>query len=165
MAFYTGLPDGKTFDVLWEYLDASEDTLVTMRQLSDEQGKRSRGRSRGRKISLNEQLFITLTRLRRGMNEELLADLTLTSQSTISRLLATGINFLYFRLGSLSTWPSSEQVSHCLFLMLSGHATLTHSLLSAEKSSLPPQSYMRPAKREMEQIENGQMGISTHCPV
>ena len=65
-------------------------------------------------IPLKKQLFITLARLRRGMDEELLADLTLTSQSTISRLLATWINFLYLRLGSLPTWPSSEQVSHCL---------------------------------------------------
>ena len=48
------------------------------------------------------------------MDEELLADLTLTSHSTISKLLATWINFLYLRLGSLPTWPSSEQVSHCL---------------------------------------------------
>ena len=56
----------------------------------------------------------TLARLRRGMDEELLADLTMTSQSTISRLLTTWINFLYLRLGSLPTWPSSDQVSHCL---------------------------------------------------
>ena len=41
MTFYTGLPDGKAFDVLWEYLDASEDTLVTVRQLPDDQRKRS----------------------------------------------------------------------------------------------------------------------------
>ena len=49
MAFYTGLPDGKAFDVLWEYLDASEDMLVTVRQLSDDQQKQSGGG--GRKIS------------------------------------------------------------------------------------------------------------------
>ena len=35
--------------------------------------------------------------------------------------------------------------------MLSGHATLTPSLLRAVKSSLTLQSSMRPAKREMEQ--------------
>ena len=73
----------KAFDVLWEYLDASEDTLVTVRQLPDDQQKWSRGG--GRKvlaIPLKEQLFITLVRLRRGM-DELLADLTLTSQFTI----------------------------------------------------------------------------------
>ncbi|MGR3913214.1 MAG: transposase [Gammaproteobacteria bacterium] len=52
--------------------------------------------------------------MRRGLDEELLADLTLTSQSTISRLLTTWINFLYLRLGSLPTWPSAEQVSQCL---------------------------------------------------
>ena len=48
------------------------------------------------------------------MDEELLADLTLTSQSTISRLLATWTNVLYLQLGSIPTWPSSEQVSHRL---------------------------------------------------
>ena len=115
MAFYTGLPDGKAFDFLWEHLDASEDMLVTVRQLPDDQRKRSRGRGRMvLAIPLKEQLFITLVCLKRGMNEELLADLTLTSQSTISRLLAMWINFLYLRLGSLPTWPFSEQVSHCL---------------------------------------------------
>ena len=37
MAFYTGVPDGKAFDVVWEYLDAGEDMLVTVRQLPDDQ--------------------------------------------------------------------------------------------------------------------------------
>ena len=36
IAFYTGLTDGNAFDVLWEYTDASEDTLVTLRQLPDD---------------------------------------------------------------------------------------------------------------------------------
>lgn len=36
IAFYTGA-HGKAFDVVWEYLDASEDTLVTVRPLPDDQ--------------------------------------------------------------------------------------------------------------------------------
>ena len=88
---------------------------MTVRQVPEDLRKRSRGG--GRKftsIPLKEQLFITLARLRRGLDEELLADVTLTSQPTISRLLITWINFLYLRLGSLPTWPSAEQVSRCL---------------------------------------------------
>ena len=72
---------------------------MTVRQLPDDQRKRSRGQGRQFfSIPMKEQLFITLARLRHGMDEELLADLTLTSQSTISRLLTTWINFLYLRL-------------------------------------------------------------------
>ena len=46
--------------------------------------------------------------LRHGMDEELLANFTLT----IGRLIAMWINVLYLGLGTLPAWPSAEQASH-----------------------------------------------------
>ena len=95
MAFYTGLPDGKAFDFLWEHLDASEDMLVTVRQLPDDQRKRSRGRGRMvLAIPLKEQLFTTLVCLKRGINE-LLADLWQASLQLVG-FLQRGLTFYTF---------------------------------------------------------------------
>ena len=96
---------------------------MTVRQVPEDQRKRSRGG--GRKftsIPLKEQLFITLARLRRGLDEELLADLNLTSQLIISRLLATWINFLYLHLGSL---PHGHLLSKCVSVFLKHSRAVT----------------------------------------
>ena len=45
---------------------------------------------------LRDQLFVTLMRLRRGLEEEVLADMLHVSQSTISCLLSTWISFFVF---------------------------------------------------------------------
>ena len=63
---------------------------------------------------LREQLFVTLMRLRRGLEEEVLADMLHVSQSTISRLLSTWISFLYLRLTSIPIWPTPEAVKRHL---------------------------------------------------
>ena len=55
-----------------------------------------------------------MIRLRRGLEEEVLADLLHVSQSTISRLLSTWISFVYLRLISVPTWPSPEAVKQHL---------------------------------------------------
>ena len=49
-------------------------------------------------------------RLRRGLEEEVLAYILHVSQSTISGLLSTWISFLYLRLTSIPIWSTPEAV-------------------------------------------------------
>ena len=65
---------------------------------------------RPRTLPPKEELFITLCRLRQGFGEEHLAHLYGVSQSTISRITITWINYLYLKLKDVPMWPSRELV-------------------------------------------------------
>ena len=56
-------------------------------------------------------VFITLVRLRHGTDEQMLADLYGTTQTTISRILHKMLNYLYLRLGMLPVWPKVQDVA------------------------------------------------------
>ena len=66
---------------------------------------------RPRTIPPKEEFFITLCRLRQGFGEEHLAHLYGVSQSTISRITITCINYLYLKLKDVPMWPSRELVN------------------------------------------------------
>ena len=76
---------------------------------SSNKPKSSAGRPRA--LDLQEALFVTLVRLRRGMAESTLAHLYGLSQSTISTVIITFVNFLFLKLGSLNIFPIKEVVS------------------------------------------------------
>ena len=65
---------------------------------------------RPRILHPKEELFITLCRRRQGFPEEHLAHLYGVSQSTISRIIVTWVNFLYLKLKDVPMWPSRELV-------------------------------------------------------
>ena len=72
MVFYTGLPDEGAFEVLFDFLGASADTILSCRQVREEERRRSVGAGAKKEavFSFREQLFLTLMRLRRGLDEE-----------------------------------------------------------------------------------------------
>ena len=151
MAYYTGLPDGQTFEYLFEFLKASQDTILSCRQVQPENRRRSAGGG-GKKeglLSVREQLlFITLVRLRRGVDEEFLTDVLYISQSTVSWLLSTWINFLYLRLSSIPIWPSPHAVEHYLPTVFKAQYPNTFIIIDCSEircevpSSLPLQSQL-----------------------
>ena len=69
---------------------------------------------RSRKLTIKEELIMTLIRLRRGLDIEVLSDLFGIHSSNISRIFITWINFLYLELNFLISWPSKEQVRNTL---------------------------------------------------
>ena len=73
---------------------------------------RGLGTGRGRKRALPplEGYILTLIRLRQNFSITHLSFLFHTSEATISTLITTWINFIYVRLGSISIWPSREQL-------------------------------------------------------
>lgn len=63
-----------------------------------------------RKLTVKEEFLITLIKLRRGFDVEVLSDLFGIHSSSISRIFTTWINFLYLELNFLISWPSKEQI-------------------------------------------------------
>lgn len=58
-----------------------------------------------------DQLFLTLMKLRQAKEDFELALLFDISESTVSHLIITWINFLYFQLKEIDIWPSREVVN------------------------------------------------------
>jgi hypothetical protein len=60
---------------------------------------------------MKEEFVVTLTRMRRGFDVEVLGDLFGVNSSVISRIFTTWINFLYLELKFIISWPTRGQVS------------------------------------------------------
>ena len=63
-----------------------------------------------RTLSPLNEFFLTLCRLKRGLSEQDLAYRFQVSQSTVSRILAAWVNFLYQKISEVPIWPSRPQV-------------------------------------------------------
>jgi len=57
-----------------------------------------------------EELFLTLVRLHAGLFEQDLANRFKISQSTVSQIIITWINFLYFKLKEIPLWLPRDLV-------------------------------------------------------
>ena len=68
------------------------------------------GRGRKSALSLEDQLLVTLMRLRLGRLEQELAYMFNVDAGTISRVFNKWINFLYMRLGMIPIWPEWADV-------------------------------------------------------
>ena len=112
--FYTGFPDVKVFDALYEFCNPGEhgENITYWHSATTSEGSSDSSAKQGRPRILHpkEELFLTLCRLRQGFPEEHLAHLYGVSQSTISRIIITWVNFLYLKLKDVPMWPSRELV-------------------------------------------------------
>ena len=62
------------------------------------------------KLSLFDQFYLLLQKLRVGTLNQVLADNFNVLQTTISRIFISWVNFLYFMLGSFCIWPSQAKI-------------------------------------------------------
>ena len=74
--------------------------------IADEQVKRCRSRA----LPPLEEFFMTMLRLRAGLFEQDIVNRFQVSQSTVSRIVCTWINFLYLKLKDIPLWPPRELV-------------------------------------------------------
>lgn len=113
IAFYTGFPNYSTFLAIFKFLNtgdkgenvryySSNKSEVTadfyQNQEDEEEEEASQNTEKGkagrpRKLAVIDEFFIVMCRLRRGFAELHLANLFGVSQSTISRLFTTYINY------------------------------------------------------------------------
>lgn len=106
LTFLTGL-DRNQWDTLWAFLQPSEENVLSQHASAAESKGRLVSHGRGRKsaLSLEDQLLLTMMRLRLGRLTEDLGYMFHVDAGTVSRLFEKWINFLYLRLGLIPMWP------------------------------------------------------------
>ena len=68
------------------------------------------GPGRPRTLNSKEEFFLVMCRLRQGFAERHLGHLYDVSQSTVSRIVISWVNFMYLRFGQVNIWPSRKVV-------------------------------------------------------
>ena len=86
--------------------------MLTYQYKPMESESRRRASCGGRKSSFTLlEFFLTLVRLRRGIDLRLIGDLYGVFESTVSGIFKTMINYMYLHLYMLPIWPNPEHVS------------------------------------------------------
>ena len=110
--FYTGFSNRKVFNEVLTFLNPGfqgENIKLNFSNYMEEtEGQVKRGRPR--KLSVENQFFLYLCRVKVGLFEQDLSDRFDISISTVSNIIISWSNFLYQRLGLLNILPSKEQV-------------------------------------------------------
>ena len=108
VAFYTGFPSYAHLEVCFDFLGPAAMNL----QYKDTSTLIEKGRKLGRPRSLPplEEFFLTMVRLRLGLLEQDIAYRFGISQSTVSRIFATWINFIYHQFKGIPLWPPREYI-------------------------------------------------------
>ena len=113
ISFYTGFPNMETFQATLTYLNPSKhgENIRYWRSSQskvekshfDEDNHQNTMSKRGRRRTLKpeDEFFLVMCRLRQGFHEQHLAFLFGISQSTISRIFISWINFMYLRFGTI----------------------------------------------------------------
>ncbi|XP_062598414.1 uncharacterized protein LOC134259831 [Saccostrea cucullata] len=107
--FYTGF---STYDIFCAVYNVVEPTASNMIRWSQVQRNKNIvcNPFREESLSIVDQFFMFLCRIRQGFFEEDLAQRFCVSQSTVSRIIITWSNYLYCVLGCLPIWPDLDIV-------------------------------------------------------
>ena len=105
LTFYTGFPNVQTMMALYEYLDPGVNGMNIKYWLSGQDNSQKAAavnsvkQGRPRTLTPSDEFFLVMCRLRQGFAEMHLAHLFKISQSTVSRIFISWINFMYLKLG------------------------------------------------------------------
>ena len=120
---------------IYEYLDLGErgenisywwsTTDITSDYSENQTDEAFTKKGRARSLKPLDEFFMVMCRLRQGFHEGHLAHLYNVSTSTVSRIIITWINFIYFKFGQINVWPSREIID----------ATMPESLKSKYKTT------------------------------
>ncbi|XP_078585178.1 uncharacterized protein LOC144867211 [Branchiostoma floridae x Branchiostoma japonicum] len=113
ISFYTGFNNYQTLVSVFTSLEPSANNMIRWTQMQRHSCNMNNVRMSSfndSSLPLIDQFFMFLCRVRQGLAENDLAVRFGVSQSSVSRLLITWANYLYFMLGSLAIWPSRSVV-------------------------------------------------------
>ncbi|XP_074655326.1 uncharacterized protein LOC141908930 [Tubulanus polymorphus] len=103
---YTGFPDKKVFESVLSFLNpgsSGENLMAGCSGASTDGGKHGG-------LSPRDQFLAFLCRVHLGLSELDLAGRFGVSVSSVTSIVVTWANFISFRLGGLSIWPTKQQV-------------------------------------------------------
>lgn len=104
--FYTGFKDYETLQAVYNTLAPTASFMVRWSQVQRNTIKELQGDVfQAEALTLFDQFFLFLCRIRQGFHEFDLAQRFHVSQSTVSHVLVSWTNYLYFMLGALPIWP------------------------------------------------------------
>lgn len=106
ICFYTGFPTYAALKACFEFLGPAVNSLTYCSKQNESSTKRCRPRT----LTPEEEFFLVLVRLRLGLMERDLADRFEISQSSVSRVITTWINFLYLKFKEIPLWPPKELI-------------------------------------------------------
>jgi hypothetical protein len=115
MCFYTGFPSHETFKQVLRLLDVGQhgENIIQYGTESTENTTVS-NQGRKRKLSVENEYFLVLIRLRLGLFELDLAHRFQVSMSTVNRICISWINYMFLKLGTINIWPSQEKIQSSL---------------------------------------------------
>ena len=107
LCFYTGFLNYAALKACYYFLGSAVNSL--MYGSSKDEGS-TKKRCRRRSLTPEDEFLLVLVRLRLGLMEQDLAHRFEISQSTVSRIIITWINFLYVKFREIPIWPPRELV-------------------------------------------------------
>lgn len=108
--FYTGFPDYTSLLCCFDFLGEAAHNLKYWYGSKNKSSEIS-NKGPSRALTPLNEFFLVLCRLRLGLLERDLAYRFGVSQSTVSRICITWINFLYVKFKEVPIWPSREHVN------------------------------------------------------
>ncbi|XP_076880278.1 uncharacterized protein LOC143528465 [Brachyhypopomus gauderio] len=109
--YYTRFPSQQVFEIFWESIAPSAKHLIFWTKAQRMGEEASATPSPARKIQLIDELFIYCLCVAAGLKEQVIADICGVSIATVSRIIITWANYLFFVLGSVPIWMSRQQVN------------------------------------------------------
>lgn len=109
MQFYTGLLNYQDFQKLLLLLKPGENECNVHSKKHCLPNDDARGRPR--KLSQEEELFLTLVKLRTGFFHPHLGHIFAIAPSTASRIFATWVSFMYLQLGKQPLWAPRSVIN------------------------------------------------------
>lgn len=111
--FYTGFQNYDMFCTVFHVVEPTATNMIRWSQVQRNSNIVCNP-FRAESLSLVDQFFMFLCRIRQGFFEEDLAQRFCVSQSTVSRIIITWSNYLYCILGCLPIWPTRDIVKKFL---------------------------------------------------
>lgn len=132
MVFYTGMPSYSHFLSLLDFLEPGESGQNILRTESTGSSTRSEQLlGRPHKLSVEDQLFLVLVKLRLGLFHQHLGHLFCISVSTVSRIFNVWVDYMYLQLSELELWHSREAVDEAMPAAFKGKYASTRVILDA----------------------------------